>query len=369
VFNLVLGEAHMAHNTQILTFFLCGLSILSCSSEPGEDTVGSGGNPGAGGGALSSGGSEASGGALNTGGVFSTGGEGPSGGALSTGGVFSTGGEGPSGGALSAGGSAAGGSSAGGSLGDSGGAPASGGESASGGASGEEQVRVFILFGQSNMWGEPLPQAEDMVENTSIEVLTRISCGNHGVDEWVTALPPLHECVGQTGSGDSGPGVGPGDYFARTLAEAFPNDKILLIPNAIPGVPISEFAVGSSTYNKMIARAEMGQERGSIEGILFHQGESDCGSGSWPQAVKTIVDTMRQTLGTGDIPFLAGEIPRSSQCQGHNTRVAELAGIIENAHVISSEGLGITDQYHFGLQDQRTFGTRYGDKMLELLNP
>lgn len=226
---------------------------------------------------------------------------------------------------------------------------------------------MYILFGQSNMWGEPLPQAQDMVENPNIEVLTRISCGNHGKNEWVTALPPLHECVGQQGSGDSGPGVGPGDYFAKTVAAQYPNDKILLIPNAIPGVPISTFAVGSATYNEMIMRAELGQERGEIKGILFHQGESDCGSSSWPNAVKAIVDAMRDTLGTGDIPFLAGEIPRSSQCSNHNPQVAQLANIIDNAHVISSEGLSITDQYHFGLEAQRTFGTRYGEKMLELL--
>lgn len=228
-------------------------------------------------------------------------------------------------------------------------------------------VQVYILFGQSNMWGEPNPEPQDMVENPNVEVLTLTACGSHQADEWVTAQPPLHSCVGQVGTGDVGPGVGPGDYFGRTVAAAYPSDTILLIPNAIPGVSITEFAVGGATYNKMIARAEKGQERGQIRGILFHQGESDCGSPSWPGQVQTIVDAMRDELEIGDVPFLAGEIPYTSQCQGHNTRVQSLPGVIDEAYVISAEGLGITDDYHFGLTDQRTFGTRYGEKMLELL--
>ncbi|WP_437736118.1 sialate O-acetylesterase [Sorangium sp. So ce1335] len=42
-------------------------------------------------------------------------------------------------------------------------------------------------------------------------------------------------------------------------------------------------------------------------------------------------------------------------------------GQITNAFVVSSEGLGAMDQYHFNLAAQREFGKRYGQKMIEAL--
>src|SRR5690606_177959 len=86
---------------------------------------------------------------------------------------------------------------------------------------GEARTLVFLLFGQSNMWGVPNPQQQDMEINPRVEVLTATACGNHGNNQWVPARPPLHGCVGQIGTGTMGPGLGPGDYFAKVVAEAF----------------------------------------------------------------------------------------------------------------------------------------------------
>ena len=98
------------------------------------------------------------------------------------------------------------------------------------------RTQVFLLFGQSNMWGVPNPQQQDLTINPRVEVLTITNCSKHGTNQWVPAQPPLHGCVGQPGTGGQGPGVGPGDYFGKTIADAFPNDTILLVPAAVPGV-------------------------------------------------------------------------------------------------------------------------------------
>src|SRR6188768_851354 len=155
---------------RLLCVTLLCVAPLACSSEPADPILGSGGAAGTGG-STAAGGSGAGGG--GTGGAASgAGGAGATGGASATGGAAS-------GGAQSSGGnSASGGDSA------SGGAAATGGGDGSGGDGTGSGVQVYILFGQSNMWGEPLPQAQDMVENPNIEVLTRISCGNHGKNEW-----------------------------------------------------------------------------------------------------------------------------------------------------------------------------------------
>jgi hypothetical protein len=229
-------------------------------------------------------------------------------------------------------------------------------------------TQVFLLFGQSNMWGVPNPQAQDLVINPRVEVLTMTSCGRHGTNQWVPAQPPLHGCVGQAGTGTMGPGVGPGDYFGKALAEAFPQDTILLVPNAIPGVSIDVFQPGQAAYNSTLARARMAQQRGEIRGIIFHQGETDSGQDTWPVRVRTVVDRLRADLGIDNVPFVAGELPETGCCGGHNTFVAQLPSVIDNAHVVPSDGLGILpDNLHFHVEAQRTFGRRYGEVMLDAL--
>jgi hypothetical protein len=237
------------------------------------------------------------------------------------------------------------------------------------------RTQAFILFGQSNMWGVPNPQAQDLEINPRIEVLTLTSCGRHGMNQWVPAQPPLHSCVGQPGNGGQGPGVGPGDYFAKTLADAFPQDTILLVPNAIPGVSIDVFQPGQQAYNSTLARARMAQERGEIRGIIFHQGETDNGQDTWPNRVKTVVDRLRADLGVASAPFVAGELFYGA-FMGHNARVNQLPSIITNAGVARAEGFTAVPReqdtfgnLHFDLPSQREFGRRYGQAMLDLLEP
>jgi hypothetical protein len=233
---------------------------------------------------------------------------------------------------------------------------------------------VFLLFGQSNMWGVPNPEAQDLEINPRVEVLTTKSCAKHGTNQWVPAQPPLHGCVGQPGTGGQGPGVGPGDYFAKTLADAFPEDTILLVPNAVPGVSIDTFQPGQQNYTSLLARARMAQERGEISGMIFHQGESDSGQSTWPSRVKTVVEQLRSDLGIGDVPFVAGELLYTGCCSGHNVRVNQLPSVITSTAVATAEGFTAVpksqDTYgnlHFDLVSQREFGRRYAQTMIDQL--
>ncbi len=234
------------------------------------------------------------------------------------------------------------------------------------------RTQVFLLFGQSNMWGVPAPQAEDLQINPRVEVLTMTSCGAHGVDQWVPAQPPLHGCVGQPSGGGQGPGLGPGDYFGKALADAFPSDTILLVPNAIPGVSIDVFQPGQQAYNSTVARARMAQQRGEITGIIFHQGETDNNAPDWPARVKNVVDRLRSDLEIGEVPFVAGELLYGGCCQMHNDRVNQLPSVITNTFVARANGFtAVTNDgfgnLHFDRNSQREFGGRYAALMLDAL--
>jgi hypothetical protein len=235
-------------------------------------------------------------------------------------------------------------------------------------------VQVFLLFGQSNMWGVPAPAAQDLEMNARVEVLTLESCGRHGVNQWVVAQPPLHSCVGQPGGGGNGPGLGPGDYFGKTLAAAFPEDTILLVPNAIPGVSIDVFQPGQQAYNSIVSRARLAQQRGEIRGMIFHQGETDSGQASWPTRVRNVVSQLRIDLDLDDVPFVAGELLYGGCCQGHNTLIGQLPGLISNTSIASASGFSaVTNDgfgnLHFDTPAQREFGRRYGNLMIDALTP
>jgi len=205
----------------------------------------------------------------------------------------------------------------------------------------------------------------DRVEDPRVSVLGFDDCPATGraADQWDTASPPLHECWNGA--------VGPGDWFAKTLLENLPEgDSIALVPCALSGKAIEVFMKGKDTqYDWIVRRAKAALAAGGrIDGILFHQGESNCGSPAWPAQVKTLVNDLRADLQLGEIPFLAGELPYAGNCARHNAQVAELPALIANTHVVSAEGLAVDPKdtrwnLHFGHDETVELGRRYAETM------
>jgi hypothetical protein len=274
-------------------------------------------------------------------------------------------------------GAGAGGASGGGRGGTSGGG-ASGANSAgtsgtvgtSGASGGGPVFHVFLLLGQSNMAGYSKAEAADKVKDSRIKVLGFDACAATGrvQDKWDVAVPPLHECWNGA--------LGPGDYFAKTLIDVVPaGDTIGLVPCAISGEKIETFLkVGGSKYSWIVQRAKLAQQAGGvIDGILFHQGESNCNDSSWPGKVNTLITDLRKDLNLGNAPFLAGELPPTGACSAHNAQVAKLPGLISNAFVVSAAGLALdpadtTYRLHFDHDSQVTFGKRYEATMVQALH-
>ncbi|WOO37090.1 non-reducing end alpha-L-arabinofuranosidase family hydrolase [Anaerocolumna sp. AGMB13020] len=231
------------------------------------------------------------------------------------------------------------------------------------------KFHCFLLLGQSNMAGYALAQASDKVEDPRVLVLGYDNNAALGrvTDQWDVASPPLHASWLDA--------IGPGDWFGKTMIQKVPaGDTIGLIPCAISGEKIETFMKsGGTKYNWIINRAKLAQQKGGvIEGIIFHQGESNSGDPSWPGKVKTLVEDLRKDLNLGNVPFLAGELLYSGPCAGHNTLVNQLPSLITNCSVVSASGLVVDSgdtQYrlHFSHDSSVTLGKRYADKMIQAL--
>jgi hypothetical protein len=159
------------------------------------------------------------------------------------------------------------------------------------------------------------------------------------------------------------------------LLEVIPEgDTIGLVPSAISGERIEAFLkVGGTRYARLIQRAQRAQEAGGvIEGILFHQGESNNGDPSWPGKVNTLITDLRADLGLGEVPFLAGELLYSGGAAGHNRLVNQLPSLVSNAYVIPANGLVVDPadtqwNLHFDRDSQVEFGKRYAQTMIAAL--
>lgn len=133
---------------------------------------------------------------------------------------------------------------------------------------------IFLLAGQSNMsgrggvinntWDNYIPP-----ESTPNLSILRLSADLN----WQLATEPLHRDIDTTRIC----GIGPGMVFASSLLQKDSSIGVVgLVPCAVGGTNISEWAQGGELYKQLIKRAEAALEGGGIiRGLLWYQGESD----------------------------------------------------------------------------------------------
>ena len=253
---------------------------------------------------------------------------------------------------------------------------------------------IYICFGQSNMEGNAQWEPQD-VGNVDERFQMLATCNFNNTTpkrtkgNWYKAECPIVSPDGK---------LGPTDYFGRTMVQELPDKKIGVIAVAMGGSPIQMFDkdlyeqwiednptewwvtlakrhYGGNPYGRIIEMAKKAQEVGVIKGILLHQGCSNNGDEKWPGMVKKIYKDMLKDLGlkAADVHIFVGETEYENQgggCSWHNHVVAKIPDVIPTGHVVSAEGIpgNGTDPWHFSAAGYRTFGKRYAEKVLEVMN-
>jgi len=247
---------------------------------------------------------------------------------------------------------------------------------------------IFLAIGQSNMEGNGRADAQDSTVDSRFQVLQAVDCDNlnRKKDNWYTAKPPISRCR---------TGLTPGDYFGRTLVANLPNKiRVGIINVSVAGAKIEVFdkdnyqaylatsadwlkniakEYNGNPYARLLELAKIAQKSGVIKGILLHQGESNNNDTLWTKKVKVVYDNLMKDLNLNpkNVPLLAGETVNADQngaTASMNKIMATLPKTIPNSYVISSAGAPAKgDRLHFTNEGYRILGTRYGEKMLDLL--
>ncbi|PTY07089.1 sialate O-acetylesterase [Opitutaceae bacterium EW11] len=254
----------------------------------------------------------------------------------------------------------------------------------------DPNLYVFLCFGQSNMEGFPgIPDEDKTFADPRLQVLAAVDFPAMGRKQghWYPATPPL--CRPSTG-------VGPTDYFGRSLIAHLPaNVRVGVVNVSVAGCKIELFdkdhfqsyaatapswmkdtiaVYGGNPYQRLVEMGRLAQKKGVIRGILLHQGESNADDREWAGKVKTIYENLLHDLGLSakDVPLLAGELVAADQqgaVAGMNALIDDLPKIIPTAYVVSAAGCASRpDHLHFTPEGYRKLGERYAETMLPLLS-
>jgi hypothetical protein len=231
------------------------------------------------------------------------------------------------------------------------------------------QLHLFLLVGQSNMAGRGDLEPSDRQPIANVLAL-------NAAGQWVPAIDPLHWDKPSAG-------VGLARTFAIHYLQSHPGVTVGFIPAAVGGSPISSWLPGayyeetqSHPYDDALARARPALTRGTLTGILWHQGESDRSAELTPkyeQALRELIARFRRDLQAPKVPFLIGQLgqfagaPWDQFARSIDLAQRQVASSVPLSAFVPSDGLAAKpDNLHFDAPALREFGRRYAVAFAEL---
>lgn len=233
----------------------------------------------------------------------------------------------------------------------------------------KENFHIFFLMGQSNMAGgikgeHLLPEDKEPVPH--IVYIPTPATKNF---TWKPAAHPLHVRHNRPKS------FGLGLPFAKEYLKKHPGVTVGLIPVAKGGARIDILKKGSNIYEDAIRKAKFAAEKGTIKGVLWHQGESDCREErreSYEGKLHKLIADVRTDLQIKDLPFIVGNLPefrvigkQPEAIKGIKEIMAILRRVpekVKNTGFVETTGLTACDtpKYsHFDRKSYITLGKRY----------
>lgn len=230
---------------------------------------------------------------------------------------------------------------------------------------------IFLLAGQSNMAGRG-----GVINNRWDRVVPPQSYPNPSIFRlnaklrWVEAKEPLHIDIDTNHTC----GLGPGMSFANTLLANEPGlGPILLVPCAVGGTSISDWAHGGLLYRRLVRRARAAlRDGGTIQALIWYQGERDTlfreGALDYQRRLEKFFSDLRADLQSPMLPIIQVGIASGEGPYIETVRQAQLAIDLLNLKTIDAMGLPLEpDHLHLTTSAQVTLGEKLAYAFLQFL--
>ena len=225
-------------------------------------------------------------------------------------------------------------------------------------------IHSFLLIGQSNASGRGFANEVEPIANDKILVLRN--------GRWRPMYVPVN-------ADRATAGISLIESFADLYAKE-KNVEVGIIPCADGGTCLDQWAVGGLLFDHACYMAELASRTSTIAGVLWHQGESDCGEERYPlyeEKMTTILNAFRKKLNLYDVPFLLGglgdylkDCERKEEFKNYihiNKALKDIAQKNDMTGFVPAEGLlPNADYVHFSAGALREFGERYYHEFLKM---
>ncbi|KAG6400319.1 hypothetical protein SASPL_137145 [Salvia splendens] len=232
----------------------------------------------------------------------------------------------------------------------------------------DQPQNIFILAGQSNMAGRGglINGAWDQQVPAECQPSPKILRLN-GKLAWEVAHDPLHVDIDYKVAG-----IGPGMSFANTMLAKDPTIGVIgLVPCAVGGTKIEEWAKGMKLYNDMIDRTKAAlKDGGALRALLWYQGESDTKFLQDTEAYKAnfekFITDVRADLQMPTLPVVQVIIMSGDGKFVEEMRENQRAIKVENLKQVDSKGLELkTDNVHLSTAGEIKLGQMLADAFLQ----
>jgi hypothetical protein len=229
----------------------------------------------------------------------------------------------------------------------------------------DRPLDIYLVIGQSNMAGRAQIREKDQAPVKGAFLFT-----GQEDSPWTAAANPLN-LYSTVRKKVEMQRLGPAYAFAKKVKEARPGKDIGLVVNALGGTKIVQWLPGTRLYREAISQARKALKYGSLKGVIWHQGESDCDPlrvGLYLGRVEILINALREEFNDPNLPFIAGQVYENERRHDFNQMILKLPDFISNTGVVSSEGTTVFDGTHFDSESANLLGQRYAEEMLKYVS-
>lgn len=164
-------------------------------------------------------------------------------------------------------------------------------------------------------------------------------------------------------------GVGPWWSFARRMADEGTEADIRVLMLAVNGSSLADWMGGGLTHRAIEAIRDATSAGGTLEGVIWYQGESGTGSSDieYGEMLESLVGKIRSDLHMARLPFVASTLPATSPHSSEvNAALGRLAAGIPAFEVVDVPETTLSDAVHLDTAATEKLGVAMADAMIRL---